>query len=498
MATFQSIPGAWHEEPEAYPPLRPRVDLKALLPIYARSKFESMTTITNILSAIPMHEARFLESLSRLAELLTVGLGMEDGETHELVTKFVGLWDDNFRHAYDDLGVDLDYVRCLTEGLAVGDYIERCSEEKDWAIDNVPPTIHHTPRIDPVAWIVSNTELPIAVAYVFACMCDPAFDTNGAYRNWLEDLLAQQPIYIDRPSNLDQLLHDRAEKGLQYGPFEPLLQKCFKHGSGANGILAMFTWLMAPAVGDIIDRGVDTVSQHLEREYVQKTAVEIYNPLSFGLLETRCAIAASNMNLRGLIHLFAYDAVMLRRDGTPPDEVMWHIHRALVRCAMNVDRSEAAQNQLETFATDAEKRILDLEREGVDVVERDWDPYKEDDDDPWPVIEPALLEDVEFEAVGEELNVKDYTVLAYYDEGQTCKVCYEPLTHFNLGLPMRPKCCNHVSHEGCLQTLINRVESYANKCPECRAVMCPPRERRLKVVDDDEQMPDDDPDGEEQ
>jgi hypothetical protein len=92
--------------------------------------------------------------------------------------------------------------------------------------------------------------------------------------------------------------------------------------------------------------------------------------------------------------------------------------------------------------------------------------------------EPGTFQDVEFEPVpGAELDPWDYGVERKHENAQgDCSICRDALSE-QKSVEFE---CKHAIHYECAVVLINGIDGYCNKCPECRHEICPKRQKRAK------------------
>jgi hypothetical protein len=91
---------------------------------------------------------------------------------------------------------------------------------------------------------------------------------------------------------------------------------------------------------------------------------------------------------------------------------------------------------------------------------------------------PPVFRDVEFEPVpGTELDPLNYGIELKQEDAQgDCSICRDALSE-QKSVAFE---CKHAVHYECAVFLINGIDGYCNKCPECRHKICPKRQKRIK------------------
>jgi hypothetical protein len=104
----------------------------------------------------------------------------------------------------------------------------------------------------------------------------------------------------------------------------------------------------------------------------------------------------------------------------------------------------------------------------------------------WQDYDPTDLRDVEFEAAGPRILVKNVARPVQPETEATCTVCMEFFAVRRSSTVAWKVRCGHVFHAHCLRSMINGIERNSNCCPLCRAEICMARKRRRIIYTDDE------------
>ncbi|KAF2832332.1 hypothetical protein CC86DRAFT_377514 [Ophiobolus disseminans] len=306
---------------------------------------------------------------------------------------------------------------------------------------------------------------------------------------WIDVVLANRPIYVDMPGNLNEQLGAREQAtlnifidlhrtiaALQLDPialcdvvdlFGPIVL------SAANYAWSLNTSLMEES----IDHDVEAI--------VKSHRAMILDPLSEIPLRVRQQMA--QVNIRGTFRLLLHDAVELANNSSPLSELHWRLFQKFVNglyesasaynCVDHV-REALVRNGLDEFFDTTALPVLGWTCQAFeDILE----PEDAGDDD----INYDDLPHEYFEPSGPDMRVEHHAIavtMASVLSEQDCSICRDMLNIYETSreeVPVKVECA-HCFHYGCLTTLINGIANYSNSCPNCRKVICPSRKKCLK------------------
>jgi hypothetical protein len=312
---------------------------------------------------------------------------------------------------------------------------------------------------------------------------------EGRFTTFIEQLAAEQPRYFDRPSDLDEVLLRRHDDE-DFPCLTELLLPVLHDHETAVGLSAFMIHHVAYACNLFrqtnYDPGEETIRAVLDWR-VEHMSLMLSEPLCRMPLRARKHCAT--MNVRGVQELVIHRArEMLQHSAA--EELNWLLYTWLVS---GIHRIVAKK-----------PRLLASMLVGYDLMPL-LDPLAAPVAHFAPTVAASLcipqelvttwqnydieaLEDVRFEPVGPEIDVRDVAELTATPDPFTCAICLDDFAEWGAFPDVFEVCCGHSFHAACLSAMVNGIGHNSNCCPLCRTEICDARERRriADQVEEDE------------
>lgn len=304
--------------------------------------------------------------------------------------------------------------------------------------------------------------------------------SSSRFAPFVSRLAAEQPQYFDRPSDIDE----RRQHDADFPALTDLLSPALHDEETAVSVVALMVHHIAYAC-DLFQRTnydpSDETVQALLEWRVQQVSSMLAEPLSRMPLRARTHCAG--MNVRGVQEFVVRRAreLVVRSSA---EELGWEMYTWFVGCVQRIvlGKSGLLIKMLEEYdlVPLMEPGAVPIAHFAPRVAARLCVPQELVA--MWQHFDAGALEDVRFEAVGLEIDVRDVAELTAVPDPPTCSVCLEDLAARGSVQDAFEVGCGHSFHEACLVLMINGIEPNSNCCPLCRSKICEARERR-RVVD---------------
>ncbi len=276
---------------------------------------------------------------------------------------------------------------------------------------------------------------------------------NGQCTDFVTKLVEEQPQYFDRPSDVDGLIRQRTDTD-SFPALTDMLSPvpATEDSKAALTVIGLLVHHIS-YMCDLFQKTDFTPSAQV---------VEAFAGYRINQLSRMFADTASHIPLRTRIHCASInhrsiqDFVVLRAkellQSTDAEFLNWHMYTWLLRCVERTFLGVAGTAKLlGSFGLDEVVRVDVSERSyyapstntGLTVPERiiqEWQDY-----------DPAELSDVEFEAAGPRILVKNVAKPVQPSTGTTCTVCLESFADRNPSTVAWRVGCGHTFHAQCLK-----------------------------------------------
>jgi len=306
------------------------------------------------------------------------------------------------------------------------------------------------------------------------------------YADFVTQLIEEQPRYFDRPSDIDTFIQQRSHPE-DFPSLRDLLlipASATGHGKMAESVLNLLVHHIA-YICDLFQKTDYAPSPALVEgfaEYrVDQLSQMFADPGNYMPLDAR--IHCANIN-----HRTIHDFIVLRAkeilQSTETELLNWHMYRWLVQCVesvfMDVPRTTILFDDLslgEVVGVESVeiRNYIPFQTANLRVPDRIIQAWREEEP---AEFEPALFEDVKWEAVGPRILTSSVARPVQLGPEAICPVDLEPFDVRNADTVAWKVECGHAFHAQCLENMVNGIEKNSNRCPLCRAEICVARERR--------------------
>jgi hypothetical protein len=308
----------------------------------------------------------------------------------------------------------------------------------------------------------------------------------------INDIVMNQPRYIDSPANLVEQLDARTlaapdmllDLDHAIGAFRSDADAiCTLIGLFGPMVLSAVNYLWAGGGTNIFSPERADFDVEPLIKYIRRAVGDPFSDLS---IQARQQLAG--VNVRGIFMLLLLDAVELNNNFPLASEIHWRMFQRFVR---GVCRSAVTHNCVQHVREALEQYGLDEFLDPTALPVSGWEPLafedilEPEDDDFEPDIDWDDLFDDFHEPSGPDTRVERHVIAVTATSDlpeEDCSICRDT---FNILSTSRDEVpvkidCGHCFHYGCLGTLINGIQDYSNVCPNCRQKICPPRGKRQK------------------
>jgi hypothetical protein len=250
---------------------------------------------------------------------------------------------------------------------------------------------------------------------------------NGQFTNFVTKLAEEQPRYFDRPSDVDGLIQQRTHPD-SFPTLADMLSPVPATGDSKTALTV---------IGFLVHH-INYICDLFQKTNFAPSAqvVEAFAGYRINQLSRMFADPASQIRLQtrihcaGINHRSIQDFVVLRAkellQSTDTEFLNWHMYKWLLRCIERTFLSVAGAAKLLGSLGLGEVARADISEQSCNVPSTNTGLTVPDRIiQEWQDYDPAELSDVEFEAAGSRILVKNVAKPVQPGTGVTCTVCLE-------------------------------------------------------------------------
>ncbi|KAL1592019.1 hypothetical protein SLS60_011611 [Paraconiothyrium brasiliense] len=305
------------------------------------------------------------------------------------------------------------------------------------------------------------------------------------YTQRIENILDNQPVYTDLPSDYDRYVSNRlAGQDPFFGLTDAL--RPFIHDTHRTAlVLTLFGKVLALTLDlfGVTSYTPSTQQVNVLLDACARTWGESVEIFLTGVPRS-VRVAWSAVNARGVGEALVHRCrELVQQHGA--SNVGWFLHVWAFGAAItalsneNPAHGEWLKQMLRTWPAIPSGLIDQPLSPEVSFVLPQFSSYILDRRELEAANRDVNMQDVLFEPAGEALNPLDHTdMIQPFNKDDLCVVCQ---CEFEDEATVKLRNCDHIMHLECVRSLINGIEPSSNLCPLDRKEICPPRPRSAVI-----------------